>query len=126
MHRRGFCQGDAQKGSQGQAVRTAPSYAALAIQTFEVTDEQPAEINPGRNARSAAFLVIRGAELFHKIVKTGGRQNLVELGLKGMTRTGRQFGRGDEQFVLLGLRFPSAIKIRRFLHPVVQQNFRLF
>jgi hypothetical protein len=43
-----------------------------------------------------------------------------------MTRTGRQFGRGDEQFVLLGLRFPSAIKIRRFLHPVVQQNFRLF
>src|SRR6266568_331166 len=105
VHRGGFGDRDAQKTSQRQTVGTTPRDAALAVQTFEVTDEEHPKVNTRWDTGSAALLVIPCAELLDELVEPGFGQHLVEFGVEGVTGTSSQVGSGNEKFVLFGFAF---------------------
>src|SRR5688572_20387403 len=50
-----FIQRSAQKLTQRQAIVTSPGNSPLAVDPLEITHQQHAEVNAGRNARLAAF-----------------------------------------------------------------------
>ena len=103
MHRRSLRHGHAQETAQRQAVGAAPSDTPLTVQTLEVSDEEHAKVNPGRNAWTTALLVIGGALLFDELVEACLGEDLIEFCVERMARAGGQFCSGDEQFGLLFL-----------------------
>ena len=102
MHRRGLRERDPKERPQPQTVGTAPSDSALAIQSLKVADKEHAKVNSRGNARTAAFLIIPGAQFLDQLVEASSRQHFIEFGIERVAGASGQFRRGNEQFVLSG------------------------
>jgi hypothetical protein len=100
-------QTDAGKFTQAEAVMTSPCDTSLTIEPSKVTNENHSEINSGRNAWPTQILVKRGAQFFDISIKSTLIKNLIEFGIK---RVSRRFGNligGNLQFLLFRFPFPK-------------------
>src|SRR5277367_6524761 len=108
MVRRALVKRNAQECPQRQTVRAAPGDAALAVEPFEVADEQHAEVDARRQARLTAFLfafVEDGTASLDPAVEVGLSQQRVELLIEGVACRRCELVRRDEQRFLPRLPF---------------------
>jgi hypothetical protein len=73
-----------------------------APQALEVADEQHAKAGPRWNAGPSPFLGAGRTPFPGEVIEASLRQDLMELAVERVARTGDQFGGGDEEVVLLG------------------------
>src|SRR5712664_2276882 len=78
---------EAPEFAQRQTVRTAPFQTALAVDAFEVADQQHAEVAPRRQRRTAtARCILRRTLCLHEPVEVGRDQHRLQLVVEGVTR----------------------------------------
>jgi len=98
---RGLRDVEAEKGLKRPAVAASSrdgslrGQARLRVEAFEKVDEEHAEIDAGRNARSATSVgsVIRSTKTLDESVEGCFVEKIVELGIKWMTRRLRKIVR---------------------------------
>jgi hypothetical protein len=101
MIRYGSGQADSDKLSQTQRIGTPPSYTALGIDTFEITDQLHPKVNSRRQPwPTHRFRIETPARILSKIVKAVFAKNLVHAVVKHVTRRPRQFFRGQPHRLL--------------------------
>lgn len=101
MIRRGFVQADAGKASQAERIGRAPGDAAFGVDALAVADQQGAEVTArGQRGPAVARGVEAGALGFDKLVELCAGQQLVELLVKRLVRSGAQFTVSDPEILL--------------------------
>ena len=95
---RGFVELDGEKAPQRDRIGQAPSDAALAVDAFEVADQQAAEVAAGRQRGTAHVRRVELlAALFGEVVEAVLVEQLVEPAIKRMGRCVWQIRGGDPQ-----------------------------
>jgi hypothetical protein len=91
-----------EKVSQGHPILAVPGDAAFGRKTFQVTEEEHPEINPGRDRGPAAFGEERPAFLLKPRIETVFIEKPVEFCVKRVTASRNEVCMGDPERLLFG------------------------